>query len=227
MTTNRTNRERLIPAGLLALSLVPVVAGSLRLLEFAGGAAVLPDGDRAGSAIGAVVVHIVSVTVYSLLGALQFAPRWRRRHRRWHRTAGRIVAPAGVVTAVSGVWLALSPAATGDDVLAAIRVAVGAAMTAFLVLGFVAVRRRDFAGHRAWMIRGYALGLGAGTQFFTQTAWLLAVGPLTGPGRTFTMAVAWLLNAAAAEWIIRRAGRPSRRPPGAVVRSEPRNVGSP
>lgn len=211
MTTNRTNGDRLIPAGLLALSLVPVVAGSLRLAEFAGAAAVLPDGDRVGSAAGPLAVHIVSVTVFSLLGAFQFAPGLRRRGRRWHRAAGRIVAPAGIVTALSGMWLAFSPAAIGDDVLAAIRVVVGVAMTAFLVLGFLAVRRRDFTRHRAWMIRGYALGMGAGTQFFTQAAWLLAVGPLTEPSRTFTMALAWLINAAAAEWIIRRASRSSRR----------------
>ncbi len=189
---------------MLALSLIPVVAGSLRLNEFAGGAAVLPDGDRVGSAAGPIAVHIVSVTVFAVLGAFQFAPRFRRRRRGWHRAAGRIVAPAGVVAALSGMWLALSPAATGDGTLAAIRLVVGAAMAAFLVLGFAAIRRRDFARHRAWMIRGYALGVGAGTQAFTQGLWLGAVGPLTEPSRTFTMAAAWVINIAVAEWIIRR-----------------------
>ena len=41
-------------------------------------------------------------------------------------------------------------------------------MAASIVLGFTAIRRRDIAAHRAWMIRAYALGLGAGTQVFTQ-----------------------------------------------------------
>lgn len=41
-------------------------------------------------------------------------------------------------------------------------------MAACLVLGFTAIRRRDIAAHRAWMIRAYAIGLGAGTQAFTE-----------------------------------------------------------
>ena len=42
-------------------------------------------------------------------------------------------------------------------------------MTASIILGFKAIRRRDVAQHRAWMTRAYvlALALGAGTQAFT------------------------------------------------------------
>ena len=36
-----------------------------------------------------------------------------------------------------------------------------------LVLGLRAILRRDVPTHRAWMIRAYALGLGAGTQVVT------------------------------------------------------------
>lgn len=54
-------------------------------------------------------------------------------------------------------------------------------MTVFIVLGIIAIRRRDLAAHRAWMVRGYALGIGAGTQALTQALWVAAVGP---PGET-------------------------------------------
>ncbi|MFY1637784.1 DUF2306 domain-containing protein [Solwaraspora sp. WMMB335] len=219
----------LIPAGLLILSAVPALAGGLRLTEFAGGAAVLPDSERVMSAPVPLALHIVSVTVFSVLGAFQFAPAFRRRHRGWHRVAGRILVPSGLVAALSGLWLTLflPPAAVDSTVLAAVRVAVVGFMTISLVLGFVAIRQRDFARHRAWMIRGYAIGMGAGTQFFTQVAWLVAVGPVTVSSRTGTMAVAWLINAAVAEWIIRRRwrsavpGRPTRAP-AFVVGHQPR-----
>ncbi|WP_307870802.1 DUF2306 domain-containing protein [Micromonospora sp. C51] len=196
----------LIPAGLLLLSAVPVAAGGLRLTELAGGAQVLPDGDRIASAPLPVIVHIVAVTGFSVLGAFQFAPRFRRRHRRWHRVAGRILIPCGLLTALSGLWLTLflPPGALDSGTLVAVRVVVSVAMAGSIVLGFVAVRRRDFTRHRAWMIRGYAIGMGAGTQFFTQMAWLAAVGPLTTFGRTGTMTAAWLINVILAEWIIRR-----------------------
>jgi uncharacterized membrane protein YozB (DUF420 family) len=204
----------LIPTGLVVLSAVPVIAGSLRLTELAGGAQVLPDGDRVGSAPVPLILHIVSVTVFSLLGAFQFAPGFRRRNRGWHRAAGRILVPAGLLTAATGLWLTLflPPATIDGPVLAAIRVVVSAAMATSLILGLVAIRRRNFTRHRAWMIRGYAIGMGAGTQVFTQVAWLVAVGPFTVSSRTGTMAAAWLINVVVAEWIIRR------RPVGPVRR---------
>jgi hypothetical protein len=195
----------LIPTGLIGLGLVPVIAGGLRLNELAGGAAVIPDGDRVSTALVPLVPHIVSVTVFSMLGAFQFAPGSRRRKPRRHRIAGRVVVPAGLVAASSGLWLSLSSAAIQGGALAVIRIVVAMAMSASLVLGLVAVLRRDFRRHRAWMIRGYAIGMGAGTQAFTQAAWLLAVGPMTPGGRIGTMAAGWLINVLVAEWIIRRA----------------------
>lgn len=196
----------LIPTGLLVLTAVPALAGSLRLAEMAGGGQVLPDGERITSAPVPVTVHIVSVTVFSVLGAFQFAPGLRRRRRGWHRVAGRVVIPCGLLAAMTGLWLTLflPRAAVDGDVLAAIRVVVGVVMTTSLILGLVAIRRRHFAGHRAWMIRGYAIGMGAGTQFFTQAAWLVSVGPLTMSSKTGTMAAGWLINVVVAEWIIRR-----------------------
>ncbi|WP_326553786.1 DUF2306 domain-containing protein [Micromonospora sp. NBC_01813] len=215
----------LIPVALLLLSAVPVVAGSLRLAEMVGGLPVLPDGDRVRSAPVALVAHIVSVTVFSVLGAFQFAPRLRRRRRGWHRIAGRLVVLCGLLTALTGLWLTLFlPRGAADgDVLVAIRVVVSVAMAACVCLGFVAVRRRDVAAHRSWMIRGYAIGMGAGTQFFTQMAWLAAVGPVTTVGKTSTLTAGWLINIVVAEWIIRHRATGSGRQRGAgrVSRSAP------
>ena len=73
-----------------------------------------------------------------------------------------------------------------------------------LVLGFAAIRRRDIAWHRAWMIRGYAIALGAGTQVLTNVPWLLFVGKPEGLSRALLMAAGWLINVGVAEWIIRR-----------------------
>ncbi|WP_422770097.1 DUF2306 domain-containing protein [Plantactinospora sp. WMMC1484] len=211
--THSARSDRLILTGLLLLAAVPVLAGGLRLVELAGGAQVLSDGDRIGSAPVPVLLHIVSVTVFSVLGAFQFAPGFRRRHRRWHRFAGRLLlVPAGLLTALTGLWLTLflPPAAVDSRALAVIRVVVSSYLAAALLLGFLAVRRRDFGTHRAWMIRGYAIAMGAGTQFFTQVAWIVSVGALTAASRTGTMAVAWLINVAVAEWVIRRRSRPLR-----------------
>ncbi|MEV0714464.1 DUF2306 domain-containing protein [Asanoa sp. NPDC050611] len=196
----------LIPTGLVLLAAVPVVAGSFRLAELAGGPATVPDSDRVTSAPVALALHIVSVTVFSVLGAFQFAPRFRRRNRGWHRAAGRILVPCGLIAALSGLWLTLflPPGPHDSTALVVIRAVVVAFMAGALVRGFVAVRRREFARHRAWMIRGYAIGLGAGTQAFTNAAWLAAVGPITTTGRTATLTAGWVINVLVAEWLIRR-----------------------
>jgi hypothetical protein len=100
-----------------------------------------------------------------------------------------------------------------DDVgalLTGVRLVFGTAWVAFIALGFAAIRRRDVTGHRAWMIRGFAIGLGAGTQAVTLSAWLVAVGTPDRLGKAVLMLGSWLINLAVAEWIIRRPAKPSR-----------------
>ena len=210
MTTKRA--DRLIPTSLILLSLVPSVAGGVRVTELARGAEITAANARFFALPLPVVLHIVGATTFCVLGAFQFSPGFRRGHRAWHRRSGRVLVPAGIVAALTGIWMALGyPRPPGDGVLLTpLRLVFGTAMAAAIVLGFLAVRRRDFAAHRAWMIRGYAIGLGAGTQVFTHLPWAVAgvvPGELTRVG---LMAAGWVVNVVFAEWVIRR--KPSRSP---------------
>ena len=101
-----TKSDWLIPGGLVALSLVPAIAGTVRLAQLAGGAAITPENARFFAAPLPVVLHIPAVIVYSILEAFQFSASFRRRHRAWHRAAGRILALCGLVAALSGLWMA-------------------------------------------------------------------------------------------------------------------------
>ena len=115
-----------------------------------------------------------------------------------------MLVPAGLVVAGSGLWMTLFYAgAPGGALLWAIRLLVGSAMATSIVLGFTAIRRRDIAAHRAWMIRAYALGLGAGTQTVTQGIGegVFGAGDLS---TALSLGCAWLINAAVGEWVIRR-----------------------
>ena len=165
----------------MALGTVPVIAGSLRLVELSGGASTMPSDARYDASPLPVVVHIVSATVFAILGAFQFSPQIRRRHPGWHRRAGRVLVVAGLGVALSALWLnQFYPNAEATrEVLYPLRMAFGSAMVVTIVLGFPAARRRDFTHHRAWMIRSYAIGLVAGTQVFT-----LGIGKVVlGTGR--------------------------------------------
>ena len=86
----------LVPA-LLVLSAIPLAAGAIRLTELAGGAEITPANARFFASPLPVVLHIVSAGVYVILGAFQFAPGFRRRHRGWHRAAGRLLVPCGLL----------------------------------------------------------------------------------------------------------------------------------
>jgi uncharacterized membrane protein len=193
-----------IPLALVVLSLIPVISGSLRLIEAAGGPQLMPVNPRIGASPAPLVVHVLAAALYAVLGAFQFPARLRRRHPGWHRRSGRILVGAGLAVAGSGLWMTLFyTGAPGGQLLWAVRLLVGSAMAAFIVLGFTAIRRRDIAAHRAWMIRAYALAVGAGTQAFTQ-----GVGEaLFGTGELSTalsMSAGWVINVAVAEWVIRR-----------------------
>jgi hypothetical protein len=52
-----------VPAALVVLSVIPVVAGSLRLLEVAGGPQLLPDNPRIDASPAPLVVHVVAAAL--------------------------------------------------------------------------------------------------------------------------------------------------------------------
>jgi uncharacterized membrane protein len=215
-----------VPAALIALSLIPLAAGTLRLLQLAGATDVRPADPRFTGFPAPLVVHIGGAAVYVLVGAFQFLPRFRRRHLGWHRRAGRLLAVAGLAVAGSALWLTLfyPPQPGTGDLLFLLRLVFGSAMAASLVLGFAAIRRRDIAAHRAWMIRAYAIGLAAGTQAFTEGIGAAVFGAGELRGDLFKGA-GWVLNLAVAEWAIRRPTRSRRRRPATPTR--PRPAGAP
>ena len=204
----------LAPVGLIVLSLIPVLAGAVRLTELLGGPEITANNARFVASPIPVTVHIVSVTVYSLLGALQFVPSLRRGRPSWHRIAGRILVPAGVLVALSGLWMNFfyaRPPGDGES-LVVVRLIVGSLMLASIVLAVFAIRRRDFPSHGAWMTRGYAIALGAGTQVFTMLPWVVIFGPIGAADelpRTVLMTAGWVINLAVAEYVTRR--RPGHR----------------
>lgn len=204
----RRRPDWLVPALLILLSLVPALAGTARLAELARGAEPTPANARFVATPLPVVVHVLAVIPYSILGALQFAPAFRRRRRDWHRAAGRVLVGLGLVAALTGLWMArYYPWPPGDGQgLYVLRLVFGIGMVVSILLAVDAIRRRDFVAHGDWMTRAYAIGLGAGTQVLTHLPWFIFVGKPDETPRTVMMGAGWVINVAVAEWIIRRRG---------------------
>lgn len=199
--------EWLVAAGLIVLALVPSLAGGMRIAEIASGAPETAANARFLQMPAPVVLHIIAALVYSIIGVFQFLPGLRRRHLAWHRFAGRyLLVPAGLVVAASGLWMAASYETPPTDgvALRISRYVVGVLMIAFIVMGVVAIARRDVPAHRAWMIRAYALAMGAGTQVLTSAPFLVAFGAPDEFWRLVQMDAGWLINVLVAEWVIAR-----------------------
>ena len=204
-STRSTRSSGWVPFALVALVLVPAIAGTLRLLELSGGPLLLPADPRMTASPVPVVVHILSAVAYASVGAFQFSAGFPRRRPAWHRLAGRILVVLGLAVAFSALWMTLFyPRQPGTGELTSVfRLAFGSGMAASVILGFAAIRRGDVACHRAWMTRAYALALGAGTQVFTQGI----AGAAFGTSRLTTdlsLGAGWVINLAVAEYVIRR-----------------------
>ena len=195
-----------IPGMFILLSLVPAAAGMARLAELAMGAKITEANARFFAAPLPVALHILVVIPYSILGAFQLAPALRRRRPGWHRAAGRILVVFGLVVALTGLWMAhFYSWPQGDgELLYILRFVFASAMAMAIVLAMDAIRRRDFAAHGAWMIRSYAIGMGAGTQVLTHIPYFVLFGKPGELSRAVLMGAGWVINVVAAEWIIRR-----------------------
>lgn len=190
--------------GLILLSVIPLLGGAARLTELGEGAEVTPQNARFFASPVPVIVHAISASVFSLLGALQFVPGLRRRP--WHRLSGRIVVAAGMLTALSALWMTVfyPPAPGNGTPLMVARLVFGAAMAACIVLGYSAIRRGRVEVHSAWMTRAYAIALGAGTQALMHVVWVPWLGVPTGNALAALMIASWLINLGVAELVIRR-----------------------
>lgn len=206
MPARKTQIPWWVPVGLIFLSLIPLIFGAVRLNELASGAEITPDNARFFASPSPVVIHIIASAVYALLGALQFVGRLWQRGSKWHRWVGRFLVPVGLLVGLSGIWMTVFyPRAEGaSNLLYAFRLLFGTGMVLSIILGYLAILRKDVPQHLAWMTRAYAIGLGAGTQVFTGMVGALIFGTPNAFQNALLNGAGWAINLAVAEWSIRK-----------------------
>ncbi len=191
---------------ILVYSFIPAFGGLLRVLELAGGPAIIPENPRALAAPFPVVLHILSSFLFCIIGALQFLPSIRTRHPAAHRAIGRTIATMGCISAASGMWMTHSYVFSEDlqgPLLYWVRMVLGSLMIGLIGWAVIAIRSRKIFRHGAAMLRAYAIGQGASTQAVLGIGWMITIGTEPqGVLRDGLMVSAWGLNLLVAEVLI-------------------------
>lgn len=101
------------------------------------------------------VGHIVFAVPILLIAPLQFMPGLRQSQPAVHRWLGRVFLAGSLVAALLGVWLGATLDLPGSRIPLTL---LGLFWFAFAAIAWQAARRRDFANHRKFAIRTFALG---------------------------------------------------------------------
>lgn len=191
----------LLPAALLTLAFIPTLVALMRVVQVPTGS--LPaDKLYLASTPISVVLHAACGAAFALFAPLQLFPTMRRSFPKLHRRAGWVLVMAGLAIALTGlVMVALQPF-SATLTLRATRAVIGSAVIASLTLAITAIRHSDVQAHRAWMLRTYAMIMGAGTQALISLPILLTYGPVAPATQDLILALCWPLNLMVAEAVI-------------------------
>lgn len=209
-----TLKAWLVPAGLLLLGLAPILTGTLSLLAVREGmvtGAIAPDSVNYVANPVPIGVHIVAGSLFNLLGVLQFMPAIRRNWPAWHRWSGRTFILAGLVTAISAVWMNQFFPAFGGGLKYWSNLLFGVGLAVALIIAYRAIRARQIPRHRAWMMRAYAIGLGVATQRLLVIPYAVATNSIPAdPWLGLLLWAGWLINLGVVELALWRERRPRR-----------------
>ena len=159
---------------------------------------------------GVALMHVIPGALILAFAPLQFSRRIRTRHPGIHRATGRALLVLAVAAGLSGLFFGLLMPYGGAIEASAIAL-FGAFFLFAAARAYLAIRRRDVARHREWMIRMFAAALAVAFMRLIAFAFVAIAGVqgLSRDAAGFTMWAGWLITLAAAELWIRRSRGPA------------------
>lgn len=166
-----------------------------------------------------VVLHQLPAAVWAIAMPLQLSQAVRARWLRAHRYTGRVAGVAALSIA-AGTVLIIQRGLTVDlPGTHAFLYTITAGFVVSLALGVAAARRKDYARHREWMLRHFALGISVAVQrIFVITGTMLgqagffdfSTDESKAAGFAACEILAWLVCMIACEWHIVRTRTPQK-----------------
>lgn len=195
-------RDRVLWVGIAALSVAIALFSYRYLLGPNHGGGLVPEQIAANAFFRPFLfLHVAGAATALLVGPWQFVAAIRARRPALHRWLGRIYAVGCLVGGASGLPIAVGSSAGPVASVGFALLSLGWLVTTGL--GWRAAWQRDFAAHRAWMIRSFALTLAAVTlRLYLPLVPLLPIDFLDGY-RAISF-LCWIPNLLVAELWLRR-----------------------
>ena len=195
---NATRRWPWRIASTVACALAALVA--LASYRYLLGIPPVPDGIAHNAyALHWLVLHAGAASTALLLGALQFSPVPRHRKPSLHRVVGRLYVISCLVGALAGLVLALG---TSAGIIASF--GFGLLAIAWIVVNLIGWQRAwtgQYASHRRWMVRSWALTLSAVTlRLYLPIVEIAGLPSL--PAYQAISFLCWVPNLIVAEWFL-------------------------
>lgn len=154
--------------------------------------------------LGAFYIHIISSMFCLLAGPWQFLPSLRRRNIRLHRFLGKLYFVTVVFLAgPTGMYMAFFANGGIGTSIGFFLLSLGWIFTTFKAME--AIRNRNIAAHRAWMVRSFALTFSAVTL---RVIWMPLLSQVFQLDHALVLVATsylnWIPNLLFAEWLIRR-----------------------
>ena len=196
-----------IPALLFALSGLTIAFAAVEAVQIPLGS--LPeDSMRLAAAPYSLFAHTVAGATFGLIGPLQFGRVLARRFGQLHRIMGRIFVGAGAFLSLSSLSLFWQFPDGATVFVSSARLVFGIALGVALIKAMAAIRARDIPRHRDWMIRAYAVGMGAAMVSIVFIPIYVITGtPPMGIKSDIAFVGSWLAFIGFAEWVIHRLHR--------------------
>ncbi|UJW84856.1 DUF2306 domain-containing protein [Devosia sp. SL43] len=193
-----------VPAALFVGTLLTIVLASVQAVQIPLGA--LPeDSQRLTAAPVWHFMHVLGGATFGILGPIQFGRVLARKYGFWHRVMGRVFVAAGAIISLSSLSLLWHFPDAYSVAMNSGRLLFGIALGVALAIAMQAIYKRDFTRHRNWMIRAYAIGIGAtavSMVFFP--IYVITGEPPTGLAADIAFLGSWAACVVFAEVLVRR-----------------------
>jgi uncharacterized membrane protein len=202
--TRGLTRPVIVPAALLFGTLLTIILALVQAVQIPLGA--LPEDSLRLAAVPVWhFMHVLGGATFGILGPIQFGRVLARRYGRLHRVMGRVFVAAGAMISLSSLGLLWHFPDTYSVAMNSGRLLFGIALGVALAIAVQAIRKQDFTRHRNWMIRAYAIGIGATavTMVFFPI-YVITGAPPVGLVADVAFLGSWAACVAFAEGLVRR-----------------------